>query len=166
VPVWPFIYILEGGLRRRNAVRRSSSEKCDRVVRSPARAHRTAVPMKQSVHLGDFALTALAGDEGGASEAVLASWLVSAIRLYLSDKDSDRPEWAYPAFLPGRGRIGEKKLELDIDEGLWRAFVEEAGRQKVSVSQLASHAALYYAAELNAGRLTRRIAGNLEGEGP
>jgi hypothetical protein len=33
----------------------------------------------------------------------------------------------------------------------------EAARQQVSVTQLLEHAALYYAAELDAGRLTERI---------
>lgn len=119
--------------------------------------------MKQSVNLGELALAALAGEGGKGPEAVLARRLVSAIRLYLNDRDSDRPGWPYPDSLPAMGKIGEERLELDVEKDLWRAFELEAGRQKVSVSQLASHAALYYAAELSSGRLTQGIADNLEG---
>jgi hypothetical protein len=140
-----------------------SSENHDRAIRLAARTHRDAVPMKQSVHLGDLALTALAGEGERGSEAALASRLVSAIRLYLSERDSERPGWPYPGFLPVRGKIGEERLELDVEPGLWRAFEREAGRQGISVSQLASHAALYRAAELSSGRLTQGIADNLEG---
>jgi hypothetical protein len=119
--------------------------------------------MKQSVHLGELALAALAGVAEGSSKAVQARRLVSAIRLYLNESDSDRPGWPYPGFLPERGEIGEERLELDVEEDLWRAFEREADRQGVSVSQLASHAALYYAAELSSGRLTQGIGDKLEG---
>jgi hypothetical protein len=159
----PVVYIVYGGLRRPDAVRRSPSDNRDRVVRSFVRAYRDVVRMKQPVHLGDLALTALASEGERGPETALASRLVSVIRLYLNDRDPDRPGWPYPGFLPARGKIGEKRLELDVEEDLWRAFELEAGRQGVSVSQLASHAALYYAAELSSGRLTQGIADNLDG---
>jgi hypothetical protein len=120
--------------------------------------------MKQVVHLGEFAREALTGGKEGA-EVVLTTSLVSAIRVYLSDRDSDHPGWPYPGFLPPREGIDEVKLELDVEDDLWRVFEEEAGRQEISVSRLASHAALYYAAELNAGRLTQRIVNGVEDEG-
>jgi len=121
--------------------------------------------MKQSVYLGEFALAALAGAEERSSEAVLASRLVNAIRLYLGDRDSDRPGWGYPGFLPERSESRETKLDIDVEEGLWRDFAEEAERQGASVSHLASHAALYYAAESSSGRLTRRIVDDLGDDG-
>ncbi len=119
--------------------------------------------MKQSVHLGELALAALAGAREGISEAVLARRLVSAIRVYLSVRDLERPGWLYPGLLPAGEKAGEEQLELDVEADLWRAFELEARRQGASVSQLASHAALYYAAELSSGRLTQDIADNLEG---
>lgn len=119
--------------------------------------------MKQSVYLGELALAALAGAEEGSSEAVLASRQVTAMRVYLKGRDSDRPGWLYPDLLPVKTEIGEEPLELGLEEDLWRAFEREADRQGVSVSQLASHAALYYAAELSSGRLTQGIADDLEG---
>jgi hypothetical protein len=120
--------------------------------------------MKQFVYLGEFALAALAGEKKRGSGPDLTSMLTSAIRLYLDDRGSDRPGWPYPGFLPGTGKIAEVKLELDIEQDLWRALEREAARQQVPVSRLTSHAALYYVAELSAGRLTRHIAGDLESE--
>lgn len=122
--------------------------------------------MKQSVYLGELALAALAGAEEGSSEAVLASRFVTAIRVYLNDRDSNRPGSLYPGFLAVKAEADEERLELGIEEDLWRAFEREAGRQGVSVSQLASHAALYYAAELSSGRFTQGIADDLEDESP
>ncbi len=49
-----------------------------------------------------------------------------------------------------------------MDSELWREFEEEAERQGVSVEQLAEHAAFYFAAELDAGRVTQRILDDLE----
>lgn len=121
--------------------------------------------MKQSVHLGEFALAALAGEMDRGPEADLAGHVVSAIRLYLNDRSTDQPGWPYPGFLPEGGEGDGVEVELDIEERLWRAFVEEAGGQEVTVSQLASHAAFYYAAGLSSGRFTQRIADDLEGEG-
>lgn len=120
--------------------------------------------MKQAVRLGGFASGALTGVDERCSEAVLRSRLVSAIRFYLNQRDSGQPGWPYPRFIPGTGKSDEVKLELDVEADLWRAFEEEAVRQGVSVSQLASHAVLYYAAERDAGRFARRIADGLEDE--
>jgi hypothetical protein len=121
--------------------------------------------MKRSVYLGEFALAALAGEGEKGSGTDPALVLASAIRLYLGEREFDRPGWPYPSFLSERGENLEAALELEIEEDLWRAFEAEAGRQGASVPQLTNHAALYYAAELNSGRLTQRVAEDLEGEG-
>jgi hypothetical protein len=113
------------------------------------------------LQVSDLALEALVGAPKELSKQAPAR-LLRAVRLYLSDKDSGRPGWPYPDFLREK-EISEVKLELAIDRDLLRALEAEAGRQKVSVSRMAGHAALYYAAELDAGRLTERIADDLEG---
>jgi hypothetical protein len=62
--------------------------------------------------------------------------------------------------------VGEEvELKLRIDRDLWRRLEEEAERQKVSLQKLLEHAALYAAAEVNAGRLTERILEEDEAEG-
>ena len=89
-----------------------------------------------------------------------------ALHCYLGDRGSERPAWPYPAFLRGSETEKDASIELELDAGLWREFEEEADRQGVSVEQLAEHAAFYFAAELDAGRVTQRILDDLEsGEG-
>ena len=107
-----------------------------------------------TVRLSEFAVTALVGEERG-REPVLAA-LRRAVWLYLNDSDTDRPGWRYPLFL--RDRVtGVTEFQLDLEPSLRDALTDEAERQEVSPSQMATHAALYYAAELNAGRVTERI---------
>ena len=100
------------------------------------------------------------GDEG-ASEALLR-----AIRLYLRDRGDGGPTWSYPAFLAARQRVAASvtELEFSIDEGLWRDFENEAVTQEVEPERLLEHAIFYYAAELDAGRVTVRILTELDAE--
>jgi hypothetical protein len=118
------------------------------------------------IKLGAFAGGMLAWkrerDTGSAAEAEPNSEdVLRVIRFYLKEKDTARTGWNYPDLLR-EGRPAEQvELELDIDDLLWRQVRDEAARQEVSVTQLLEHAALYYAAELDAGRLTERI---LDGE--
>jgi len=81
----------------------------------------------------------------------------TAIRFYLRDKGSGVAAWPFPDFLRGSEVREEVDLRLGLDEKLWREFEAEAGRQGVSLEQLAEHAAFYLAAELEAGRITQRI---------
>jgi hypothetical protein len=120
--------------------------------------------MRQSVYLGEFALSALAGEGIKGSEADPAANLVSAIRVYLSDANRGHPGWSVPESPAESAGASEVRLELDVDEDLWVALEAEAARQEVSPSRLAGHASLYYAAELSSGRLTRRIAEELDHE--
>ena len=125
---------------------------------------RTSNPMKRlvTVRIGELAANALSGEHGQASR-YLRSQLVRAMRLYLHDRGTKGgPGWSYPAFLPQEE--GALELKLSVDGGLWTAFEEEAHRQGASVSCLAEHAALYYVAELDAGRITERILEELERE--
>jgi hypothetical protein len=125
---------------------------------------RTSNPMKRSVtvRIGELAADALSGEHGRTSR-YLRLQLVRAIRLYLHDRGTrGGPGWSYPAFLPQEE--GALELELNVDEDLWTAFEEEARRQGASASCLVEHAALYYAAELDAGRITERILDELERE--
>jgi hypothetical protein len=118
--------------------------------------------MKRSVTvwLSEFSAEALARGDG--PEHVPAR-LIRAIHLYLGARDSGRPGWSVPSTLREREPRGVE-LELVADEDLWRAFEQEAGKQGVSVSRLAGQAAIYYAAELDAGRVTQRILDDSEDE--
>ncbi len=83
--------------------------------------------------------------------------VLRVIRFYLKEKGRGGTGWAYPDLLREGHPEEEIEVELDIEDSLWRDLRGEAARQHVSVTQLLEHAALYYAAELDAGRLTERI---------
>lgn len=84
-----------------------------------------------------------------------------AIRFYLRDEGQQRPAWPYPGFLRGSEIREEVEMRLGLAADLWRAFEAMAARQGVSVAQLSEHVAFYLAAELDAGRITRRILAEL-----
>lgn len=86
------------------------------------------------------------------------------IRFYLREKEGGGLGWAYPDLLRQGRPEEEVEVELEIDESLWGQMEREAERQHVTVTQLLEHAALYYAAELDAGRLTERILDELDEE--
>jgi hypothetical protein len=89
--------------------------------------------------------------------------LVRAIRYYLSERDSGRPGWPY-AQLGEEDEVAEgpSVVELEIDGSAWAGFSREADRQEVSTDRLLQHAALYYLADRDSGRLTQRILDDLE----
>lgn len=97
----------------------------------------------------------------GADTAAPAA-MESALRCYLGDRETGRPAWPYPGFLRGTETEKDAPIELDLEAILWREFAEEAERQGVSVEQLAEHAAIYFAAEVDAGRVTQRIIDQLD----
>lgn len=117
-----------------------------------------------TVHLNDFAREAVAGRQG--RDEYVPARVVRAIRCYLHDREIRGPGWEYPPFLRGRTRAGEgADLQLSIDDDLWQALEEEASQQGVSAQQMATHAALYVAAEVDAGHVTRRILEGFDEEG-
>jgi hypothetical protein len=113
-----------------------------------------------TVTLSHLAFDGLMAAEAG-SEVQSSVRVESALRCYLGDKGADRPAWPFPSFLRAAETQGDRGVELDVDERLWRDFEAEASAQEISVDQLAEHAAFYFAAEANAGRLTERILEDL-----
>ncbi len=79
------------------------------------------------------------------------------MRVYLHDKGIGRPGWRFPEFAREQHHQEMMEVALSLDEELWSAFQSEAAAQGVSSEQLAEHAALYFVAELDSGRLTKRI---------
>jgi hypothetical protein len=122
---------------------------------------RTARKQTVTVRLSQLAFEALAAEEpSGSPRAPVRT--ESAIRIYLGDKGSERPAWPYPGFLRGSETQEDVGLELDVEPDLWLQFEAEAGKQGVSTQQLLEHAAFYFAAELDAGRVTQRILEDLD----
>jgi hypothetical protein len=121
-----------------------------------------AVIMTRSVtvHLSEFVCSVVAG-EGDGNRKRLAEKVVEAVRCYLGDRGTYGPGWAYPRFLREEEHPEEVALRLEIDSELWDLLEEEAERQGVSAQKMVSHAALYVAGEVDAGRATRRILDDL-----
>jgi hypothetical protein len=115
-----------------------------------------------TVHLSEFACSVVVGD-GADSREHLAEKVVDAIRCYLGDRGTYGPGWAYPRFLREEEYPEEVALRLEIDGELWDLLEEEAERQGVSPQKMVTHASLYVAGEVDAGRATRRILDGLEG---
>jgi hypothetical protein len=120
---------------------------------------RPATKRRERVALSRSAAETLGGEEGTVTAA--GSRLEGAIRLYLRDKGAGRPAWPYPGFLRGAESAAEVEVEFSVDPLLWRSFEAEAREQDISVEQLAEHVAFYFAAELDAGRITQRILDDL-----
>jgi hypothetical protein len=122
---------------------------------------RTARKQAVTVRLSQLAFEALAAEEpSGSPRAPVRT--ESAIRIYLGDKGLERPAWPYPGFLRGSEIQEDVGLELNVEPDLWLQFEAEAEKQGVSTQQLLEHAAFYFAAELDAGRVTQRILEDLD----
>lgn len=133
-----------------------------RIARRAGKSVRTAAENRVvTVRLSEFACEALCGEQ---AEGHLSSQAARAIRCYLNDKGTGGPGWAYPAFLRKREPSKGVEVELSIEGSLWRSLEEEAASQGVTAPQMLRHAVLYFAAEINAGRVTRRILDILDEE--
>jgi hypothetical protein len=110
------------------------------------------VPRIVNVILGEISLRALRPESRRESSS-LGPPLALAIRYYLTEKDTYAPGWAYPRFrrelIDGEG----VQVQITIDEAPWEALEREADRQGVPVERLAEHAALYFAAHVESGRI-------------
>jgi hypothetical protein len=101
--------------------------------------------------------------------------LVAAIAYFLAERSSGEAGHAYPDFRRDGAREPGRQLDdagephasfaLTVGDDLWRRFEAEAERQGVSTDRLLEHAALFLAAQADAGKLAERIAGELAEEG-
>jgi hypothetical protein len=115
-----------------------------------------------TVQLSEYVCSVVVGEENAGREH-LAEKVVEAIRCYLGDRGTYGPGWAYPRFLRDEEHPEEVAVQLEIDGELWDLLEEEAERQGVSSQKMVSHATLYVAGEVDAGRATRRILDDLGG---
>jgi hypothetical protein len=115
------------------------------------------------VSVGKFACEALAG-EAESTEHV-PKGAARALRCYLHDRDIHRAGWSFPDLMRDLEPAERVEIEVEVDEETWSALGKEAARQGVSAERLLEHAMLYYAAEIDAGRLTERILDELDRDG-
>jgi len=114
-----------------------------------------------TVVISALAFKALKGDSESSDPSLR---MENALLCYLRDGDSGQPAWPFPAFLRGTETQRDVELDLEVASDLWSDLEQEAVRQGVTVEQMAEHAAFYFAAELDAGRVTQRILDDLESE--
>src|SRR4029079_16371141 len=95
-----------------------------------------------TVSLSRLAFDSLIGADAESSVSAPVK-MESALRVYLGDRDSNRPAWRYPRFLAGSETEADVQVDFVVEQALWRSFEEEAATQGVSVEQLAEHAAFY-----------------------
>jgi hypothetical protein len=114
------------------------------------------------VKLGQLAARALSAS-ADPDPSRLELLMPRAVSFYLAERDGGRSEWSYPSFLDGGdGLTGAQELRLDQE--LWDELQAEAARQGVDPGALLQHAAFYYGAARDDGRLTERIAAELRRE--
>jgi hypothetical protein len=80
-----------------------------------------------------------------------------AVRYYLSDRDSGRMALRVPGLSQAGTRQPALELTLDLDADSWNELDHEAERQEVSLERLLEHAIVYFLADLDAGRVERRM---------
>jgi hypothetical protein len=54
---------------------------------------------------------------------------------------------------------GEQAVTLHLDDFAWETIEEQSAELGVSVEELATHALLYYLADLDSGRIARQAPG-------
>ena len=118
-----------------------------------------------TVTVGDLGLESL-GATSPPDPVELTRSLAQVIRYYLADQRSERAGWPYPRFRDDDSSDSAVEVEVEIEDGTWQAFSEEADRQGVSTDQLAQHAVFYFAADRDSGRLAQRIAEDLGSQEP
>lgn len=110
-----------------------------------------------SLRLGLLSLQALTlAEVVGAETATSPAGVELIIHCYLNDGANGSLGWRFPAgLLNGAGPVEER--QLSVDNSLWLSLEREARRQGVSTERLFEHAALYFAAGFDAGRITESV---------
>lgn len=108
--------------------------------------------------LGQTGRTALTGGDWDLAAVVGAS-----IYYYLSDRRAGRPGWAVPPLPPPAAQPVPAEVTISLPESTWAELSEEAQAQGVEIERLVHHAALYFAADVDAGRVARRVIDGLAG---
>ena len=107
---------------------------------------------------GVQAFTEMAEREGGSTSHALRL----AAHYYLGDSESERPVWRVPDCSDGaKSERRPAAVRVEVDEATWSALVREARRQRVETGALATHAVLYFIADLDSGRVAQRIGDSL-----
>lgn len=100
------------------------------------------------------AFTELAERHGGSASRVARM----AAHYYLADSDDGPPAWRVPSFGPGSEPERRRtSIPVELDDSTWEALLQEARSQGVDISALAAHAVLYFMADVDSGRVAKRM---------
>jgi hypothetical protein len=92
--------------------------------------------------------------------------LISGAAAYLrSELGTSRSSLLVPP-VAGPQPSRSSRIEVSLPAPAWQELAEEAGRQRVGLGRLLEHAALYYLAALDSGRLAARVLELGDGRGP
>jgi hypothetical protein len=107
------------------------------------------------LELDDFGKEALEEQlrSGGSLDAVTRT----AVRYYLSDRESGRVAWSPPRFVRSVDQPVKAATCVQLDEDTMKALEEEARRHGLAADRLAEHALLYFLADLDSGRAAARL---------
>jgi hypothetical protein len=109
-----------------------------------------------SLVLDEFGASAL--EEHAERFSVAPGELASrAARYYLSDRGSGRLALRVPQLPKAAARQPALQLTVELDQASWRELEAEATRQEVSTEALLEHAIMYFLADVDSGRLERRM---------
>jgi hypothetical protein len=112
------------------------------------------------VELGEFGRSALE-KQAGQHRLSAEELLRAAVLYYLGELGSGRVALRPPRFARRASAASPNgeglEVELDLAGPDWRGLELQAGRQRVSLEGLIEHAALYFLADVDAGRITLRI---------
>lgn len=84
--------------------------------------------------------------------------LSHAAAYFDAERRTSRAAMLAPGFKPG-GRGMEREIRLEVNRDCWKGLEDEAGRQGVPLERLLEHAALFYLADIDSGRVAERILG-------
>jgi hypothetical protein len=106
------------------------------------------MPKILTLHLDEFGRKALA-EHVRLRKCSAASVLSAAARHYLADRPAARIAWRMPRFGRLRDRRRGSRVDVSLDDQVWRALEAEAMLQGVTTAELGEHAALYFLADLD-----------------
>jgi hypothetical protein len=114
------------------------------------------VTLEISLGFDDFGWGALQ-DQARADGLELDQLIDLACSYYESQLGSDRTAMRVPRFEPSAGGRENRVVQLEMGTETRRRLEQEAVRQGVGLERLLEYAAMFYLADLDAGRVTEQI---------
>ena len=116
------------------------------------------VALEISITFDEFGWSVLEGE--ARAEGLELDRLVSlACAYYKSELATERTATLVPRFDQSAAERETRLLELELDAQSLRLLEQEAEDQELELERLIEHAAIFYLADLDAGRVAERVIG-------